>query len=426
MKKLIAMLALVLWTDAAIALTPEEIVVVVNRVMPSSVELGDYYCEQRKVPRENIVSLMLPRTEEMTREDYDRFLVAPLRDALSARKSKLKCILLMSGVPLRVGVKKPTDEQKAKAEELKPQLAAAKEKTASKDAAVSARGKSDQAKLQAEILFLEQRESQASVDSELMLLWWDNYPLARWILNPLHWHAGDKLSRGKPPVLLTARLDGPSSAIVKRLIDDAIAVEETGLKGNVYIDARGIAFDINKASENGGYGYGGFDESMRETAELFRNAKWNVTLDNKEELFKSKTCPDAALYCGWYSHGKYIDNCTFVKGAVAWHLASSEAVSIRRDDVTVWCPNLLKAGVAVTLGPVAEPYTVGFPKPAEYFGFLATGKYTLAEVHGRTVHFCSWMTTCIGDPLYTPFKKNKLWDDINVPSSPKAGRSIFR
>ena len=91
-------------------------------------------------------------------------------------------------------------------------------------------------------------------------------------------------------------------------------------------------------------------------------------------------------------------------GAVAWHLASSEAVTLRNKDSKVWCPNLLKKGVCATLGPVAEPYTVGFPKPAEFFGLLATGEYTLVECYARTMLFCSWMTVLVGDPLYNPYK----------------------
>ena len=56
---------------------------------------------------------------------------------------------------------------------------------------------------------------------------------------------------------------------------------------------------------------------------------------------------------------------------------------------------------------MAEPYTVGFPKPAEFFGFLATGKYTLAECYAKTVLFASWMTALVGDPLYNPFKRTR-------------------
>ena len=35
-----------------------------------------------------------------------------------------------------------------------------------------------------------------------------------------------------------------------------------------------------------------------------------------------------------------------------------------------------------------------------------TGRLTLAEVYWRTVPWASWMQTCIGDPLYNPYKTN--------------------
>lgn len=408
------------------ALEPGEIIIVVNRMVPSSGELAEHYCKIRGVPKENVVALMLPRAEEMSREEYVKWLVAPLREALGEKKDKVKCLLLMYGVPIRVLGPVPNAGEKAEAARLKPLLEAAKQKAGSADAKEAAAGRSEAARLEADLMNIEHRESIASVDSELMLLWWDNYPLTRWVLNPLHWQAGEKHRRGKPPVLLTARLDGPSPELVRRLIDDAVAVEAEGLKGKVYIDAREIAFDPKNPRENGGYGYGGYDESMRELAAMFQAAKWEVTLDNKPALFPPKSCADAAIYCGWYSHGKYVDCCTFTRGAVAWHLASSEAYTLRHDDSPVWCPNLLKAGVAVTLGPVTEPYTVGFPKPAEFFGFLGAGEWPLAEVYGRTVHFASWTMLCVGDPLYTPFRKRPVWKLSDVVASPKGGQSLYR
>ena len=121
-----------------------------------------------------------------------------------------------------------------------------------------------------------------------------------------------------------------------------------------------------------------------------------------------------------------MDCCEYNRGAVAWHLASSEATTLRNAASKVWCPNLLKKGVCATLGPVAEPYTLGFPKPAEFFGLLATGEYTLAECYGRSVLLCSWMTVLVGDPLYNPYKNAagvKL-KPADVPPSPKGGRNI--
>jgi uncharacterized protein (TIGR03790 family) len=130
-----------------------------------------------------------------------------------------------------------------------------------------------------------------------------------------------------------------------------------------------------------------------------------------------------ALYCGWYSHANFVDCCEYVPGAIAWHLASSEAVTLHRPDTKVWCPNLLRKGVAATVGPVAEPYTVGFPKPAEFFGSLATGEYTLAESYARSMMLTSWMTVLVGDPLYKPFAKNPKVKAADVVASPKGSRN---
>src|SRR5262249_25875186 len=162
--------------------------------------------------------------------------------------------------------------------------------------------------------------------------------------NPLYFRfPADKRAKA-PPVLLTARLDGPSPAIAKRLVDDALEAEATGLKGKAYVDARGIKYDPKNPGQ--ATGDEGYDESFRETAELLKAAGFDVTLDDKPELFKPGSCPDAAIYAGWYQLANYVPSCTFVKGAVAWHLASSEAVTLRDPNTKVWCPNLLKDGAA--------------------------------------------------------------------------------
>ena len=65
---------------------------------------------------------------------------------------------------------------------------------------------------------------------------------------------------------------------------------------------------------------------------------------------------------------------------------------------------------------------MGFPKPAEFFGFLVTGEYTLVECYSRTLVLTSWMTTLIGDPLYNPFKNNPRMKSDKVHPSPKGGK----
>lgn len=424
-----SLFALLLLTGPAFALEPKDVFVIANKDVKESLELADYYVARRKVPKENVVALSLPKVEDISRKDYDEKLVAPLREALKDRKDAVKCLLTMYGVPLRVGGKVPTVEEKAELDKVKKELEETK-----KELADAEKGKAEPAKLtvlRGTVNRLTQRQvvlsgdqSVAAVDSELMLLWWPKYDPARWVINPAYWQMKEEDRKKAPPVLMTCRLDGPAPDIVKRVIDDSIAVEAVGLKGKAYFDARGIKFDAAKKGESG-TGYEGYDESYREAAALLKGGGLDVTLDDKNDLFAEGSCKAAALYSGWYSHANFKDCCTFVKGAVAWHLASSEAVTLRDAKSKVWCPNLLQKGVCATLGPVSEPYTVGFPKPAEFFGFLATGKYTLAETFHRTVILISWQTTLVGDPLYNPFAKNPALKEADVFSSPK-GVKAFR
>ncbi len=429
MRHLLALLLFAL-TSPAFALEPKDVWIVVNKNVPESQQVAEHYIAKRGVPKENVVQLDLPKVEDISRLDYDTKLAGPLRDAIKDHKEKVKVLVTTYGVPLRVGHQLPNADEKKELDTLRPKLTELRklvadlEKTKIADLMELATAKQKLNSLQARERVLTHAESHACVDSELMLLWWEKYGRVRWINNPMYFQASELYRKSFPAVVLVSRLDGPTAEIAKRLVDDAVAVEKKGLSGKVVIDARGIKFDP-KGSDSTGHGYGGYDESMRETASLLEKAGLTVELDNKNEVLKPNSAKGVALYCGWYSHANFVDCCEYEQGAVAWHLASSEAVTLRRDDSKVWCPNLLKKGVCATLGPVAEPYTVGFPKPAEFFGLLATGEYTLVECYGRTMLFCSWMTVLVGDPLYNPYKNaaNKV-KPADVLPSPLNGKKI--
>ena len=400
------------------------------------------------MPKDHVIALDLPTGEDISRTDYDAKLAGPLRHQIKGKKDKVKVLLTVYGVPLRVGSQQPNDEEKAELDKLKKEMEPLEKKRKDLDDAIKAleakakddpKGQAagdlkdrrqDRTDLEIQLRPLEQRrrflsydESQAAVDSELALLWYDAYDLRRWQINPLYFQVPDDYRKDKPPPLMTCRLDGPSIDLVKQIIDQSVEVEAKGLEGKVYVDARGIKY--NPADEPG-YGYGGYDESMREMARLLeKDGKMSVTLDDRPELFAPGSCPDCALYCGWYSLANYVPCCKFVPGAVAWHLASSEAASLRDPKSKLWCKNLLENGAVATLGPVAEPYTIGFPKPEEFFGFLATGKYTLVETYWRTEMFASWMTVLVGDPLYNPYLKSPKLKNEQVTPSPAGGRFPF-
>lgn len=405
------------------ALEPQNIMIVANKDMPESISVARHYASKRKVPDENIILLSLPKGEDILRVDFETKLAEPLREALKSKKDKIKVLLTVYGVPLRVGGKVLNADDKVKADDIKKQLDSSRKELAVAEKDKTEKDKLDGLKKKVAELNDQHRisislESLACVDSELMCLWWPAYELSRWQPNPLYWKAPKELNNRFPNTLMTCRLDGPTADIAKRLVDDAVEVEANGLKGKVYFDARGISFNSKNPGDS--TGYGGYDESFREAAALLKSAGMDVTLDDKGALFEPDSCKDAALYSGWYSHATFIDCCKYVKGAVAWHLASSEAITLRNPASKVWCPNLLQKGVAATLGPVAEPYTIAFPKPAEFFGFLATGKYTLVETYSRTTYLTSWMTVLVGDPLYNPYKNTPMVKESLIESSPKS------
>jgi uncharacterized protein (TIGR03790 family) len=441
----LAIVALILAGLPARALEPKDVFLLVNRNVPASQVVADHYCQKRGVPKANVIVLDLPTGEDISRRDYDSKLVTPLRAALKDRREQVNVLLSIYGVPLRVGPADPTpEEQKEMArlrnelEPLQARLRALQEEIGSLEAkakkqpsdAVSAslrERRTERDRVQQQTWPLDRRlrvlshaESHACVDSELSHLWWEPYELRRWQVNLLNFQVPEKVRKQSPPLVMVARLDGPTPEIAMRLVDQAVAVEQKGLTGKVYVDARGIGYD---PKHDTGYGYGGYDESLREMARLLKNeAKLPVVLDDRPELFAVGSCPDCALYCGWYSLSRYVDCCRFVPGAVAYHIASSEAVSLRDPKCSYWCKCLLEHGVAATLGPVAEPYTIGFPKPAEFFGFLVTGRYTLVECYYRTALLTSWMTVLVGDPLYNPFARHPRLRPAQVRPSPKNGK----
>lgn len=258
---------------------------------------------------------------------------------------------------------------------------------------------------------VRRNESYASFDSELSMIMLPEHPLVRWQSNLLY-YAFDRLP-ARPRVIMVSRLAAPSLDRAEALYRQAIDVEKAGLKGKVYLDARGMNY--NPQNDKRG-SYGSFDQSLRDLAErLQRHTDLEVVLNNEAKLFQSGDCPEAALYCGWYSLGKYVDAFDWVPGAVGYHLASMEAQYLRKPGNRVWCNAMLEDGITATMGPVAEPYLAAFPLPDDFFPLLLTGKYTLVEAYYRTKPYNSWVMVLVGDPLYNPFKNRPLLDESALP-----------
>ena len=245
---------------------------------------------------------------------------------------------------------------------------------------------------------ITKNETYSSFDSELSLIYWPNYPLNRWLPNLLHHRYDGSKAREEKPTLMVARIDGPNP---KAMIDAALLIEKKGLVGRIYIDARGLGDDSKPAMRGS---YAEYDQSLRRLAKILKKSTdRTVILDNRPALFPPGSCPQAALYCGWYSVKKYVDAFRWQPGSVGFHIASFEATTLRDPKSKAWCKRMLDNGICATLGPVYEPYLSAFPLPHEFFPLLMTGKYTLVETYYRTKSYNSWTMVVLGDPLYNPF-----------------------
>ena len=75
-----------------------------------------------------------------------------------------------------------------------------------------------------------------------------------------------------------------------------------------------------------------------------------------------------ALYCGWYSLRNYVDCFIYMeRGAIAYHVASAQASTLKKLENNLWYKRIVEDGVAATIGPVQEPYLTSFLSPCPTF-----------------------------------------------------------
>lgn len=393
-----------------LAIEPAEVAVVANRFLPESVELAGYYMDKRGIPKDNLIRINVSNNEVCSRKDFDNYIAAPVRKFLLNRQGQgqIRCLVTIFGVPLKVESPELTKLKKIELTKLQVELMALQEqqKRYVDPQGVEAKRKQQQVDtLQARIKAINNEDQSAAVDSELALVKVASYPLQGWVTNPYFiGFQQKKLSVTKDEVLMVARLDGPLAKVVQRIVDDSLAAEKTGLDGIAYFDARWPPPDKQKQLD----GYAFYDNSLHLAAERIRSrGKMQVVVNDKLETFQAGDAPNAALYAGWYSLSQYVDVFDWVPGAVGFHIASGECVTLRPGSGKGWCKRMLEDGAAATVGPVAEPYLTAFPIAELFFPILIDGDYTLVEAYFQSLPYLSWQMILVGDPLYRPFKNNK-------------------
>lgn len=206
--------------------------------------------------------------------------------------------------------------------------------------------------LQRQMDLVQMNDSMASLDSELALLFWGEYRRIGIVPNFMNPAFEGSPLRNAYRTLRVSRIDGPTAAVAKQLIDRTREAEAlTEIQGNVYLDLRGIQSGdpMLVQTENWLKAVG---EQLKTVGGL------KVQLESSAKLYQSGECPDTLIYLGWYSLGKYIDCCKFKPGAIAYHLVPGDALRLRDGEQQGWCRSFLEAGATRVIGSVGEAVPV--------------------------------------------------------------------
>ena len=109
----------------ALALGPENLLLIVNKNVPESARIAEHYAQARHVPAGRILALDLPTGDEIPFEQYESRVIPAIRAHLRDNhlKSEVTCLVTFYGVPLRIGARKETLESKQEIAGLEKELA---------------------------------------------------------------------------------------------------------------------------------------------------------------------------------------------------------------------------------------------------------------------------------------------------------------
>lgn len=340
-------------TVALFGQTAENVLVVINEASPLSRGIGQYYASRRQIPAANICHITAKVDEEISRDDYNRQIAAPIAKFLRAGhlEDKILYIVTTAGVPLKI---------------------------------------SGHGGLTGDA---------AAVDSELTLLYLDMrtgrpHALPAGIANPFFGRVRFAFHHPEFPIYLVTRLAGYDFNDVKGIIDRALVARN---RGKFVID-----------TQNGGDPSG--DRWLREAAQAI--PKDRVVLDDSPAVLYGQI--DVVGYASWGSNDpnrkqrhlgfhwlpgaimtEYVSTNarTFTRPPDGWNLGASfggSGQSLTADYV--------HDGVTGASGHVYEPYLPFTPRPNILLPAYYQGR-NLAESFYLAIPALSWMNVVIGDPL---------------------------
>jgi uncharacterized protein (TIGR03790 family) len=366
--------------------------VVFNRADPDSQPLAEFYAKARSIPSDRVIGLDCPVNEEITRIEFETRIRKPLEELFTSRGWMKRAENFLSNPVLGIESSIPVQQAQENPIWIMALIRGVPLKIAD-----------DPTILAPDNLMPQLRANAAAVDSELALLPISGLPLYGLIANP---YFADKRIRPFSQffanyLIMVCRLDAPSPAMVRRMIQDAVETEKTELTGRAFFDIR----SIDKKEDPYWLGDNWIDRS----ALLFQARGFDVEIDRRPEV-ASKFAPwdQIAFYAGWYNgdfRGPFENtSARFRRGAIAYHIHSFSAETVRSETKN-WVGPLLAHGATATMGAVYEPYLRFTPDVSLFVSSLLSG-LSFAESAYQSQLALSWMVTFVGDPLYRPFPRN--------------------
>ena len=366
-------------TIARAAISPQSVAILYNSAVPESRKLAEFYCDLRGIPAENLIALDMPIAADISRVDYEKWILKPLRAEFESRSwwkrqkdgggitlpviNRIQTLVTMRGVPLRIKASpKPAPKPGDPVPASDPQNPVA-------------------------------GHDEASVDSELAMFGVEGLPSDGILQNKFYKSVKSIGDSNLPFLVLTARIDAPSYMTCERMLRDAVEVEKSGLWGRAFVDV------ANKFPQG--------DQWLE--AVVKENAQVGIptVVDRFNDTFtKNYPMTETAIYYGWYDwsvSGPFLNSrFQFRKGAIAIHLHSFSAEQLS-DSKKNWSGPLLEKGAAVTVGNVYEPY-LHLTHDFSILQQRLLAGFSWGEACWMAMPVTSWQGVVLGDPLYQPFK----------------------
>lgn len=337
---------------AALAETPDRVLVIANRNSAASMEIASYYAAKRKIPAANLCVIESTSEEAVAREVYEKQVEAPVSRCLDRGGLAERIHYLVTTLHVPLHITGPAGRQ----------------------------------------------SPAASVDSELTLLYLRRKgarpPLEGPYPNPFYRQRDTPFGHRLFPVYLVTRLAAYDVETVKRMIG-------RGLEGR----NRGkVILDMRDGSDRDG-------EAWLRNAMIFLPPGRAVLEETGGVVYGAK---EVIGYGSWGSNDKRRLRrrlgFSWLPGAIANEFVSTNGRSFRRPPEE-WTPgmywagsnqsmtaDLIEEGATGASGHTAEPYLSFCPRPDLLFPAYLGGR-NLAESYYLAMPALSWMNIVVGDPL---------------------------